>query len=87
MPGVSRVNQDSAGGLISQALATSVYVDGKNITVKGAQVTPHGSGAHASATMSEASSSVFAEGIAICREGDKATCNDPTTGSSDVFAG
>lgn len=87
MPGVSRVDQDSAGGLIVGALAPTVYVNGTNITVVGAQVTPHGIGPHAGPTMAEGSSTVFAEGIAVCREGDAATCGHTTSGSSDVLAG
>lgn len=85
--GISRVGVDSAGGLIAQALAPTVYVNSKNVTCKGAQVIPHGIGIHASAVMVGASSTVYAGGIQISREGDAASCGHVSTGSTNVFAG
>jgi uncharacterized Zn-binding protein involved in type VI secretion len=87
MSGISRVNYDIVGGLVTEAKAPSVYADGFNVTCLGAQVEPHGIGPHANPTMIEASSTVFAEGIAISRKGDKASCLHETTGSSSVFVG
>jgi len=87
MPGVSRVGVDIAGGAIIGVLAPSVYADGKNVAVLHAAVSPHGSGTHASAVMAQASSTVFANGIAICRSGDAASCGHIASGSNDVFAG
>jgi uncharacterized Zn-binding protein involved in type VI secretion len=86
MPGVSRVSQDSAGGTIIGILAPTVFVNGTNIVCEGAQVTPHGLGYHASPVMEEHSPNVYANQIPICRQGDVATCDDPATGSSNVFA-
>jgi hypothetical protein len=37
--------------------------------------------------MSGSSSTVYANGILICREGDPATCGHPATGSGNVFSG
>lgn len=87
MPGISRVNYDIVGGLVTEAKAPSVYADGFNVTCLGAQIEPHGIGTHANPVMAEASSTVFAEGIAICRKGDKASCLHETTGSTSVFVG
>ena len=86
MPGVSRVNQDTAGGTIIGILAPTVFVNGKPIAVKGANVEPHGSGPHGSPKMQDHSGTVFANGIEICRAGDTATCGHPATGSDNVFA-
>jgi uncharacterized Zn-binding protein involved in type VI secretion len=86
MPGIARVNQDSAGGLITGNLAPTVFVNGQPIAVKGANVASHGLGGHSNATMLEASTKVFANGIEVCRAGDKASCGDAATGSSNVNA-
>lgn len=87
MPGVSRVGVDAAGGTIVGDLAPTVFVDGSPIVVKGAQVAGHGNGPHAGPVMSGASGTVFANGIAVVRSGDNATCGHTASGSGDVFAG
>lgn len=89
MPGVSRVQQDSAGGTIVGVLAPGVYVNGTNIVCLGAAVTPHPPAPpHTSApSMAQASATVFADGIPVCRQGDAASCGHAATGSGDVFAG
>lgn len=87
MPGVSRISKDAAGGTIVEALAPSVRVNGSPVAVLGCAVAPHGFGLHAGPVMAAASGTVFAEGIAICREGDQASCGHPATGSGNVFAG
>ena len=87
MPGVSRVDQDSAGGLIIGDLAPTVIINGTPVTVKGAQVTGHGEGLHASPVMVGASTTVFANKIAVCRQGDEASCGHTSSGSSDVIVG
>lgn len=86
MPGVSRVNQDTAGGTITGNLAPTVFVDNKPIAVKGAAVANHGISPHSSPVMSGHSGNVFANNIAICRAGDAASCGHGATGSGDVFA-
>lgn len=87
MPGVSRVNTDSAGGLIVGNLAPTVFVNGSPVVVKGAAVLAHGLPPHSpSPVMVGSSSTVYAHGIAVCRAGDSASCGHAATGSSDVFA-
>lgn len=86
MPGVSRINQDSAGGTIIGNLAPSVVVEGNPVAVVGAAVAGHGDPPHASPVMAQGSGSVFANGIAVCRAGDAASCGHAATGSSAVFA-
>jgi uncharacterized Zn-binding protein involved in type VI secretion len=85
MPGVSRVNTDSAGGTIIEAKVPSVKVNGNSVAVLGCQVQGHGSSPHNAPTMIQASSSVYAGGIGICRQGDNASCGHPAIGSSNVF--
>lgn len=88
MPGIARVNQDSAGGLITGNLAPTVFINGSPIAVKGAAVQGHGSGTHAGPVLDGSSFDVFANGIAICRVGDLASCGHAiTSGSSTVFSG
>ncbi len=87
MPGIARVGVDAAGSTIVGALVPSVLIDGNPVAVVGAQVSGHGRRAHSGPTMASGSSTVFANGIPVCREGDSATCGHPTSGSPDVFAG
>ena len=87
MPGIARVGQDTAGGLINGGGQSTVFVNGKLAAVIGDAVASHGVGPHASATMAQGSSTVFAEGIGVCREGDAATCGHTATGSSNTLAG
>lgn len=86
MPGVSRVNIDTAGGLITGILAPTVFVNGFPIAVKGATIQSHGSPPHAAAVMVGSSTTVFANGIGVCRAGDLASCNHVVTGSPNVNA-
>ncbi len=86
MPGVSRVGVDTAGGTIIEALAPSVFINNANAVVLGCAVQGHGPAPHGAPVMAESSSTVFAEGIGVCRQGDKASCGHPATGSGDVFA-
>lgn len=87
MPGVSRINQDAAGGLIVGNLAPTVIINGTPVAVIGAAVQGHGPAPHAAPVMAEGSGSVFAHGIPVCRLGDAATCGHTASGSGDVFAG
>ncbi|WP_294348507.1 PAAR domain-containing protein [Prosthecochloris sp.] len=87
MPGVSRVGVDTAGGTIIEALAPSVFINSAYVAVLGCAVQGHGLPPHDSPVMAESSSTVFAESIGVCRQGDKASCGHPATGSGDVFAG
>lgn len=87
MTGVARVNQDVAGGVITGNLAPTVFVNNKPIAVKGAEITPHGDAPHDAAVMVGSSSTVFANNIPVCRDGDAASCGDTASGSSNVNAG
>lgn len=87
MPGVSRVNTDTAGGVIVGNHAPTVFVNNKPIVVKGAEVTDHGDSPHDGPIMVGSSSTVFANKKKVCRKGDSATCGHPATGSSNVFSG
>lgn len=87
MPGVSRINLDAAGAAIIGVLAPSVVVNGAPVAVLGAAVAGHGLPPHAAPVMATASASVFANGTAVCRSGDLASCGHPASGSGNVFAG
>ena len=83
MQGVSRVGADAAGGTIVGNLAPTVFVNGKPIVVKGATVDGHGRSPHSSPVMSGSSSTVYANNILICRQGDTATCGHVASGCCD----
>jgi len=87
MPGVSRINKDKAGGTLIGVLAPTVYVNNQPIAVLNCAIAGHGDGPHASAVMANASSSVFAHRIPVCRAGDAASCEHIASGSDNVFAG
>jgi len=89
MPGVSRVGVDAAGGTIVGNLAPTVFVNGSPAVVLGAAAVPHPPfiPPHVAAVMAGASGSVFANGIAVCRAGDAASCGHAASGSGDVAAG
>lgn len=87
MPGVSRVTVDSAGGVITGALAPTVYVNNNKIAVKGCAVASHGTAPHSAPTMQGSSSTVYANGIKVCRQGDAASCGHTASGSANVFSG
>jgi uncharacterized Zn-binding protein involved in type VI secretion len=87
MPGVARVSQDNvAGGTLLDG-ATNVYIDNQLAAVLGTHVAPHGSHS-GTITITQGSSTVFADGKPIARLGDPASCGDSiSTASSDVIAG
>tara|TARA_R110000850_G_scaffold66678_3_gene148181 strand:+ start:1094 stop:1363 length:270 start_codon:yes stop_codon:yes gene_type:complete len=88
MKGVGRVGVDSAGGVIVGILAPNVSVNGSPIVLVGAAVTGHGIGPHAAPTMVGGSSTVFVNGIAVCRAGDAASCGHTlSAGSDNIFIG
>lgn len=83
MPACARLG-DPAGGPIT-ATATTVLVNGVPVARLGDPVVPHGIGPHAVAVIVGASMNVEAEGIAVTRLGDSASCGDSVSGgSSDV---
>lgn len=86
MPGISRVNQDKAEDLILGGGQSTVYVENKLVAVIDDAIKPHpGGGPHLVAKIKTASPSVFVNGKAVARQGDKATCDHILTGSSTVF--
>lgn len=87
--GVSRVGQDSAGGIILGMGAPTVFVNGTPVAVVGDAVSPHGPPVppHTGPVMQTGSSTVFANGIPVCRAGDLANCGHAASGSQNVFAG
>lgn len=89
MPGISRVGVDVAGGTIIGNLAPTVFVNGAPVVVMGADVEPHPPALPHSGrpVMVGHSSTVFACGIPVCRQGDLASCGHAATGSANVFAG
>ena len=87
MPGISRVNVDSAGGKILGPGKPNVFVNGAVISIKDDAVAGHGPGPHAGPVMVGCSGTVFAGGIGVVRADDAASCGDTATGSSSVFAG
>ncbi len=87
MPGISRVGQDVAGGTILNGGNASVFANGAIVAVRGSGVTGHGSSPHSSPIMVGASGTVFAQGIAVCRQGDSASCGHVASGSGNVIAG
>lgn len=89
MPGIARDGVDAAGGTIVGGGNNTVYVNGALATVLGDAVTPHPPvPPHTvSPYMVGASSTVFVNGIRVCRAGDAANCGHPASGSSNVFAG
>jgi uncharacterized Zn-binding protein involved in type VI secretion len=82
--GASRQGKDSAGGVII-AGSGNVFVNGSPQVRVGDAVSGHGGGKHASPVMISGSGNVFVNGISACREGDPATCDDTSSGSSNVF--
>lgn len=89
MPGVSRKNVDSAGGIIFEG-SDNVFVNGAGAVRIGDGVTPHppGNSPHvANPVMVEGSSTVFVNGIGVCRAGDAASCGHTASGSGNVNAG
>lgn len=85
--GISRVGVDSAGGIITGPGAPTVKINGATCSVHGDAVAGHGSGPHAAPTMIATSTTVKAEGKAVVRQGDLATCGHVATGSANVLAG
>ena len=85
--GISRVFQDTAGGLILGMGNSTVFVNGLPASVLNDSVAGHGPGTHAGPTMVVSSGTVFCSGMGACRQGDSASCGHSATGSGNVFAG
>jgi uncharacterized Zn-binding protein involved in type VI secretion len=83
MPGASRAQQDTAGGVILVG-SDNVLVNDKPFARIGDTVSGHGIGKHGAPIMVTGSSTVFANDISVCKEGDVATCGHSATGSDNV---
>ena len=85
MPALAR-HGDPCGGSIL-ATARTVRVNNKLIARVGDPVSAHGRFPHNFTHMFDGSRTVFAEGIAVCRVGDRAGCGHRVTrGSGDSNA-
>lgn len=86
MSGVARMGIDVAGG---EAITGSpnVIVNGAGAVRLGDIISSHGDNPHDNAVMVTASSTVFVNGIPLCRQGDVATCGHAISGSSNVNSG
>jgi len=88
MPGIARVGQDAAGGIILGLGNSRVLVDGLPASVIGDAVAGHAPPPHTAPVMVMGSFRVSAVGIPVCRLGDSASCGDPAApGSSRAAAG
>jgi uncharacterized Zn-binding protein involved in type VI secretion len=86
MPGVARRDTDVAGG-IDIVGSPNVFVENKPAVRIGDAIQGHGLPPHAAPVMATGSGTVFVNNIAVCREGDTASCGHATSGSGTVFAG
>lgn len=86
MPGISRKNVDSAGGLAIGG-SSNVRVNGAGVVRIGDAIQNHGPSPHSGVTMISGSSTVKVNGIGVCRAGDSASCGHTISGSSNVNAG
>lgn len=86
MAGVARVGSDTAGGTQLGGGQDWFVIPGGLVVVIGDGVASHAPcprvPSHCAATMATGSSWGSIDGIAICREGDTATCGHASTGSS-----
>jgi uncharacterized Zn-binding protein involved in type VI secretion len=83
MTGISRDNDSAGGDLIPSQ--SSVYANGKLVIVDGNDVAGHGDSPHDAPTIIAGSNNVFAEGIAVVKQGDSATCGHTSSGSPNVY--
>jgi uncharacterized Zn-binding protein involved in type VI secretion len=87
LQGASRVGLDTAGGLITGLLQSTVRANSFAWVIAGAAVASHGSSPHNNATMLPGSVTVKIGGIPIVRANTAATCGDVATGSTNVRVG
>jgi uncharacterized Zn-binding protein involved in type VI secretion len=87
MPGAARKDVDFARGAQIGVNQSFVFVEGHLWMVLGDVNQTHGPDPHVPGPdrMVQGSSYVFINGIPVCKEGDKAGCGHPTTGSAFTF--
>ena len=94
MPSVVRIGDvNGAGGSVTGSSASTVFANGRKVSLPGDSVTPHtccgapGCAPHCGANTTGGSSTVFAEGQPIILVGDIDSCgHSRTSGSPSVFA-
>lgn len=75
MPNIARVQADKAMGVILGKGASTVFADGKKVSLIGDKVAPHGKAPHTSPTLvSGGASTVLADGGIPAMLGTGATC-------------
>jgi uncharacterized Zn-binding protein involved in type VI secretion len=87
MPGIARVKQDSAKGVILGPGAGTVFADGKHVALIGDKVAPHGKAPHTSSVLvSNGSPTVKADGGIPAKLNTVASCGHKVSkASSTVF--
>jgi uncharacterized Zn-binding protein involved in type VI secretion len=80
----SRVQVDTAGGLINTNGQSHVRIVGKFWAIVGDAVAGHGTAPHDVATMTQGSNFVKIGGVAACRAGNAASGGHTATGSGPV---
>jgi len=87
MPGISRKDKDSAGGIAIQG-SENVKVNGFNVVRLNHKVASHGLAPHSpTPPMTSSSSTVRVNSIGVVKAGDSASCGHTISGSSNVNAG
>ena len=87
MPGISRNEQDVAGGVAIEG-SSNVNVNGKGVVRLGDKVASHGIAPHSpTPPMTSSSSTVKVNSIGVVRAGDSASCGHTISGSNNVNAG
>ena len=86
MADVARVKTDTAKALILGPGASTVFADGKNVSLLGDKVTPHGKAPHTAPTLvSAGANTVLADGGIPAMKGTVASCgHSVSSGSSTV---
>jgi uncharacterized Zn-binding protein involved in type VI secretion len=83
---VGRIGDLVGAGALIGPLAPNVLINGQPIALVGTPVSSHGTGVHAAAVMTGAST-VLVNGIPVVGTGDVATCGDVLIATSNVFVG
>lgn len=84
MPKAALVGIDTAGGVITGALNTTLQCTGAFVAVVGDSVAGHGEPPHNGPTMVEGSAKLMVKGIPVCLAGHRASCSHGATGSAKL---
>jgi len=83
MADCARVKADAAKGIIIGPGAPTVFADGKNVSLIGDSVAPHGKAPHTSSVLvSNGSPTVKADGGIVAKQGTTASCGHSVTSGS-----